>query len=401
MVSKGVGVTAVNSRIHRRPSWSGRAGATAGRLSRLARTGACLAAVTVLASACAVFGSQTPNPATQHAPKSEKRKSENRKSDCPISGCSTDAAKDQGHGADPPGVGVGRSYGVGSKWITFNEPAYTVDGSVIASRRLLTQIRYPLAASNTSRPAKGPFPMIVFAPGFMQCGAPYSKLLRFWATAGYVVVVVNFPNSDCLVADPTENDMLNQPRDMSYVITRMLRLSRAKHGLFAGLLNPKQISIAGQSDGGDTVAAVAANTCCTDRRVKAVAVESGSEWPQMRGRYFTKRFTKHPTPILFSQGSADTINPAGCSVTLYHADRAKANFYLELFGASHTGPYWGTNGYERIVARVTLAFFDRYVLKRRHASSVMRKRGNASGVAALFSDRRGNLPPAIPGPPCF
>jgi hypothetical protein len=104
---------------------------------------------------------------------------------------------------------------------------------------------------------------------------------------------------------------------------------------------------------------------------------------------------------LFSQGSADTINLAGCSVTLYHADKAKANFYLDLFGASHTGPYWGTNRYERIVARVTLAFFDRYLLRRPGAGSTMRKQGNARGLAVLFSDRQGNLPPAIPGPPCF
>ena len=54
--------------------------------------------------------------------------------------------------------------------MTFDEPAYTVDGSVIAARHLLTQIRYPLAGrpSSTTRPARGPFPMIVFAPGFMQ-----------------------------------------------------------------------------------------------------------------------------------------------------------------------------------------------------------------------------------------
>lgn len=313
-----------------------------------------------------------------------------------MSGCLADG------GGDPPGVGVWHRFGVGSRWITFTEPAYTAsDGTEIAARHLLTQVRYPLAgdASKTGRPtaAKGPFPMIVFAPGFMQCGAPYSDLLTSWARAGYVVVVVNFPYSDCLVANPTENDMLNQPRDMSYVITRMLALSRARHSWFSGVLNPKQIALAGQSDGGDTVAAITLNTCCTDRRVKAVAVESGSVWPKMRGSYFAR----HPVPVLFSQGSADTINPAGCSVYLYRGDKSRPRFYLDLFGASHTGPYWGTNRFERTVARVTLSFFDRYVLSRAAAGPAMRRQGNVSGVAALFSNGRGNLPPAIPGPPCF
>jgi hypothetical protein len=387
------------------------------RLASFGRAVAGLATVMILATACVSFGGpgsptsdnpKTNNPKTNN-PKSDNPKSHNLKSDCPTSGCPAghhvrpDAATRPASASDPPGVGTWRSYWVGSRWMTFDEPAYTVDGATVAARRLLTQIRYPLAGrpAKTSRPAKGPFPMIVFAPGFMQCGAPYSKLLSFWASAGYVVVVVNFPYSDCLVGNPTENDMLNQPRDMSYVITRMLGLSRAKHGRFARLLNPKQIAIAGQSDGGDTVAAIAANTCCTDRRVKAVAVESGSVWPHMRGQYFAASFTKHPTPIFFSQGSADTINPAGCSVFLYHSDQAKLRFYLDLFGASHTGPYWGTNRYEGIVARVSLAFFNRYVLRHPHADSVMREQGNVSGLAALFSDGRGSLPPAIPGPPCY
>lgn len=363
------------------------------RLGTFVRAAAGLATVTVLATACVSFGAQGPTPASQHGtksdnPKSDNRGSDNRGSDCLTSGCPTGDR-----------VGVSRSYRVGSRWMTFDEPAASVDGSVIAARRLLTQIRYPLAnrPSKTTRPAVGPFPMIVFAPGFMQCGAPYSKLLSFWATAGYVVVVVNFPNSDCLTSNPTENDMLNQPRDMSYVITRMLGLSRARRGLFAGLLNPKQVAIAGQSDGGDTVAAIADNTCCADRRVTAAAVESGSVWPKMRGAYFTR----HSVPVLFSQGSADTINPAGCSVFLYHSDKSKPRFYLDLFGASHTSPYWGSDRYEQVVARVTLAFFNRYVLRHPQAASTMREQGNVSGLAVLFSNGHGHLPPAIPGPPCF
>jgi hypothetical protein len=195
--------------------------------------------------------------------------------------------------------------------------------------------------------------------------------------------------------------MLNQPHDMSYAITRMLRLNRAKHGLFSRLINSKQIGVAGQSDGGDTVAAIAANTCCTDRRVRAVAVESGSVWGPMRGQYFTSRFVSHPMPILFSQGSADTVNLPGCSVNLYYLDKARPNFYLDLIGASHTGPYWGINRFEQIVARVSLAFFNRYLLEHARAGAAMQKQGNVPGLAALYRDRQGQLPSPIPGHPCY
>ena len=290
--------------------------------------------------------------------------------------------------ARPPGT-IG-TFWVGSRWITFTEPAHAgVTGARLGPRTLLTQVFYPLGRGR-SGPAAGPLPMLVFAPGFMQCGAPYSRLLRGWASAGYVVAVVNFPRSDCKVGTAaTESDMVNQPGDMSYVITRLLRLSAARAGFFAGLINPRQIAVTGQSDGGDTVAAIAANGCCSDRRVRAVAVLSGAEWPPMPGRYFAGR----PVPMLFTQGSADTVNPPGCSVVMYQADPSPARFYLDLFGASHTGPYWGRNRYSTIVLAVTTAFFDRYLLGRRAAAAAMRRDGTVPGLAALDSSGR-DAPPS-------
>ncbi|MGN6793120.1 MAG: hypothetical protein ACTHJW_12120, partial [Streptosporangiaceae bacterium] len=69
------------------------------------------------------------------------------------------------------------------------EPARTgPTGDQLGPRRLLIQLWYPLARSSagSARPATGPLPLIVFGPGFMQCGSPYSDLLRAWASAGYV-----------------------------------------------------------------------------------------------------------------------------------------------------------------------------------------------------------------------
>jgi len=274
----------------------------------------------------------------------------------------------------------------GLRRLTFTEPAHTgPTGEQLGPRTLLTHVRYPLA----SRQA-GPLPLIVFGPGFQYCDGAYADLLRSWASAGYVVAAVNFPLSDCLTgAAATESDLVNQPGDISYVITSMLRLSKARHGPFAGRLNPRQVAIAGQSDGGDTVAAVAANTCCTDHRVAAVAVFSGAQWPLMPGPFFTRR----PVPMLFTQGSADTVNLPGCSAAMYHADPARARYYLDLFGADHTGPYWGVTRYERIVAPVTLAFFDRYVLGHDRGGAAMGRYGNVPGIAELFSHGSGHLPP--------
>ncbi|MGH3122241.1 MAG: hypothetical protein ACRDND_14610, partial [Streptosporangiaceae bacterium] len=65
-------------------------------------------------------------------------------------------------------------------------------------------------------------------------------------------------------------------------------------------------------------------------------------------------------------------------------------YYLDLFGASHLTPYQGTSRVERLLARVTLAFFDRYVLGQADALETMTRDGNITGTAALVS---GGQPP--------
>src|SRR5262249_10322591 len=101
-------------------------------------------------------------------------------------------------------LGTAGTYGVGSSVFTITEPAHAnAAGTAIPARQLLMEIRYPLAGrpSKTNRPARGPLPLIMFAPGFMQCGLHYFDMLKYWATAGYVIAVVNFPKSDCKVGD--------------------------------------------------------------------------------------------------------------------------------------------------------------------------------------------------------
>jgi fermentation-respiration switch protein FrsA (DUF1100 family) len=107
----------------------------------------------------------------------------------------------------------------------------------------------------------------------------------------------------------------------------------------------------------------------------------------MPGRYFPGG----APPMLFVQGSADTVNPPWTSVQLYRADRDRARYYLDLFGVTHTVPYVGTNRVERLVARVTVAFFDRYVLGQAGALATMTRDGNVGGTAALVGG--GQSPP--------
>jgi len=101
----------------------------------------------------------------------------------------------------------------------------------------------------------------------------------------------------------------------------------------------------------------------------------------MPGRYFTGG----APPMLFVQGSADTINPPWASIQLYRSDRAGPRYYLNLTGASHMAPYAGDNPVERLVARITLAFFARYVLGDAGVLTTMTRLGNSTGIATLSS----------------
>jgi dienelactone hydrolase len=260
----------------------------------------------------------------------------------------------------------------------------------LGPRALPTVVRYPVipaAAAASGRLARGLFPLVVFAPGYLQCDGSYAALLDSWASAGYVVAAVEFPRTSCHVTSPDEDDLAHQPADVAYVISQLLTVSRAPLGVLAGLVNPAKIAVAGHSDGGDTVAAVAANSCCIDHRVTASIVLAGAEWPPLGDSYFAKA----TPPMLFVQGNADIINLPADSIAMYQADRSGPRFYLDLFGSGHLSPYEGHGSPEPVVARVTVDFLDRYLADQYRAGAAMRRAGDVAGVAALASE--GRLPP--------
>jgi dienelactone hydrolase len=299
----------------------------------------------------------------------------------------TSAPTPAGRPSSPPQrlpIGIIGSYQVAQNELVF------VDRSRagLGPRALPTLVRYPVipAAAVSGRLARGLFPLVVFAPGFAQCQGSYAALLRAWASAGYVVAAINFPRTNCHLANPDESDLVNQPADMAYVIRGMLAASRQSRGFLAGLVDPAKIAAAGHSDGGDTVAALAANTCCRDRAVTAAIVLSGAKWPPMPGSYFTQA----TPPILFVQGDADDINPPADSIMMYQADKTGPRFYLDLPSAGHLPPYEGQSPAELVVARVTVDFLDLYLADSPGAATAMRHDAHVERVATLVS---GNQPP--------
>jgi dienelactone hydrolase len=285
----------------------------------------------------------------------------------------------------PLPVGQLSTYHFAKENFVFTEPAHGSAGP----RVLRVTVRFPFGKDLAAyRPrARGLFPLVVFAPGFRQCARSYSDLLGQWTTAGYVVAAVDFPLTSCTTPSPDEADLANQPADVAYIIRRLLELSSSRGSRLAGLISPGEIAVSGHSDGGDTVAAMAAATCCRDRQVRAAVILAGAEWPPLPGRWFAGPVP----PILLVQGTADTWNFPEASRQLYLADTAGARYYLNLPGSDHFAPYQGDGTPEPVVARVSIDFLDYYLLGERDRLGAMWRASRDPGVAKMIS--AGQPPP--------
>ena len=307
-------------------------------------------------------------------------------------GQSAGSGKSTGSGGSSQAKSPPSSYAVGLRILRLVDSSRTIElpNGTSEPRTLITEVRYPAlgAPGQTDlldAPAArsdGPFPLIVFGHGFAVTPALYAHLLQSWARAGYVVAAPVFPleNADA-PGGPDESDLINQPADMRFVISRMLAASSASSGPFAGLINPAQIAVAGQSDGGDTALAVAYDPSFHDPRVSAAVILSGAEMPGVGG--FT--FAPGGPPLLATQGTADTVNPPSATNTFFDAAQ-RPKYLLSLIGAEHLPPYSYQQPQLSIVEHVTIAFLDGYLEHRSNALARLVSLGSVPGVASLVAE---------------
>jgi predicted dienelactone hydrolase len=253
-------------------------------------------------------------------------------------------------------------------------------------RTVVTVVRYPAvgAPSATDLPnalperAAGPFPLVVFAHGYRLAPYTYTRLLRAWAHAGYVVAAPFFPltNADAPVVD--RSDLSNQPHDLRFVISRLLVQRGAPLG---SLVDGTRIALGGHSDGVDTALAVAYGQP-PDPRVRAALGFSGAEISAFTG------FSGSPrgVPLLAVQGTADSVNSPSSTYS-YFANAARPKYLLKLLGAEHTAPYQDEQPHLAIVARVSTAFLDRYLKGEASAGPRLAALGSVPGRSTLQIER--------------
>jgi dienelactone hydrolase len=214
-------------------------------------------------------------------------------------------------------------------------------------RSLETVVRYPVAGDA--------YPLIVFGHGYALTPANYARMLRVWTEAGYVVAAPVFPLENAAApGGPNESDLINQPRDVSFVIARLLALTARANSVLYGKIDSSRIAVAGHSDGAETALAVAYDHRFRDPRVSAAIVLSGGALPGMGP------FPRGGPPLLAVQGTADPINSPATSAGFFRLAR-RPKFLLWLLGASHLPPYTDQQPQLGIVERATTAFLDHYL----------------------------------------
>ncbi len=308
--------------------------------------------------------------------------------------CTAAAGRAANGGVAPTEAPATASYAVGLRVLHLVDRSRTITlaGGRRVPRTLTTLVRYPAVGAPGERdlpnaPAltgDGPFPLIVFGHGFAVTPAIYSRLLQSWAQAGFVVAAPVFPlGSAGAPGGPNEADVINQPADMSFVISSLIALSGASPGTgpFAALVDPTRIAVAGHSDGAETALAVSYSRRFRDPRVRASVILSGAMMSGIGG--YT--FPAGGPALLAVQGTADTFNEPHYTYA-YFARARRPKYLLRLIGAEHLPPYTTEQPQLSMVERVSTAFLQRYLARTGPSASLSASLGLAPALAAFTSD---------------
>ncbi|HVU00593.1 MAG TPA: hypothetical protein VHE30_02535 [Polyangiaceae bacterium] len=151
-------------------------------------------------------------------------------------------------------------FGVGTREYTFVDAsrATPANGTYAgdAVRTLPTRIWYPAPVGADGDGAdvapRGPFPVILYAHGFLSSRVESGDLKQHLASHGYVVIAPDFPLSNGNApGGPTFRDLSNQPGDLTFVLSSARALGGADQPL-ADALDRTLIGVAGLSLGGAT-----------------------------------------------------------------------------------------------------------------------------------------------------
>jgi dienelactone hydrolase len=142
-------------------------------------------------------------------------------------------------------------------------------------------------------PASGqPWPLVVFAHGWMGHPRKFTRLLRAWAARGYAVAAPTFPLTNEASSGREFDDVDNQPADVRFVLDILLGDER---------FDDRRVVAAGFSLGAFTMLGVAFESSQCDPRVTAAIAIAGALRP------FGGEYEFRPCPLLVVHGKLDPL----------------------------------------------------------------------------------------------
>lgn len=277
---------------------------------------------------------------------------------------------------------VGRPHGVTTRQLTLVDTSRPTPegagGPAEASRTIGVWLTLP--------EVDGPVPLVVFSHGMAGHPRKFEQLARTWAEAGYAVAAPAFPRSNADAQSSFGNvyDVANQPGDVSFVLDELLAMSADPTSDLAGRFDPTRIGAAGLSAGGWTTYRVAVDPTTRDPRIVAAIAMSAPG--QLGAGGIT---TTTPVPVLVMHGDRDPLVVPASVVATYES-LSPPKRLVTLLGAGHAGEFEDPEdalepkvpGQDELIATVTVAFWDRYLLGDATAEARIATAGNQPALAA-------------------
>ena len=207
------------------------------------------------------------------------------------------------------------------------------------SRTLKTTVWYPAAPRTLEAlvpgPAPvsregGPYPLVIYNHGFMSFREEGTYMANQLASHGYVVVAANFPLTNYFAPTaPTIIDVVNQPGDVSFLISTVLQWNQDKQSEFYGRIASDKIGVVGLSLGGMTTTLVGFHPTLKDPRVKTIVSMAGPI-----AMFEPRFFEGNSLPFLMIGGSLDVIVPYKAHAARVTEKDSNATL-VTLQGATH------------------------------------------------------------------
>lgn len=198
-------------------------------------------------------------------------------------------------------------------------------------RVLQTRVWFPLDKSGNAV-AEGLHPLVIHSHGFSSDNREGGHIGRHLASYGYVVMSATYPLTSMRApGGPNIADVLNQPGDVSFLISMALKWNHATGHMFHERIDETRIAATGISLGGLTTTLAAYHPRLRDPRLRAAISIAGPS--TMFGPEY---FSQVAIPFMMIAGDVDAILPYARNAAPM-VDKDPSAILLTIKGASHTG----------------------------------------------------------------